>query len=69
MSLNMGISEEDQVVAMLARRFYVHHSEHRGKTPTSAPFAPEWAYDYARIAVTYCGYDDDTVSRLTSDYV
>lgn len=69
MAMPLGINEDDQIVSMLARKFYVHFSEHRDKVPSAPPFAPEWAYDYARLAVHYCGYDDATAARLTEDYV
>lgn len=66
--LGVEIDEENEVVALLARVLYVHFQEHRNKQPSSAPFAPEWAYDYARLSVRYCGYDDDAVDRLRTDY-
>lgn len=66
--MNLAISEEDEVVAMLARMFYLNHMEHRTKKATPPPFAPEWAFEYARIAVSYCGFADDTIDSLRDDY-
>lgn len=64
----MELTREDEAVAMLARLMYTHFQEHRGKTPRPAPFAPEWAYDYARIAVGYLGVEDDGIDALREDY-
>ena len=64
----MELTREDEAVAMLARMLYVHFNEHRDKAPRPAPFAPEWAYDYARIAVSYLGVEDDSLDALREDY-
>lgn len=64
----MELTIEDEAIAMLARFMYVHFQEHRGKSPRPAPFAPEWAYDYARIAVSYLGVEDDAIDALREDY-
>lgn len=64
----MQLTREDEAAAMLARMLYVHFSEHREKPPRPAPFAPEWAYDYARIAVSYLGVEDDAIDALREDY-
>jgi hypothetical protein len=54
---------------MLARSFYVHFAEIKGDTPRSAPYAPEWAYDYARIAHAYLRPDDEEAAiDLRLDY-
>jgi len=66
--LTMDLTIEDEATAMLARLMYVHHQEFRSKEPRSAPFAPEWAYDYAKIAVTYLSVDDDNIDDLRTDY-
>lgn len=66
--INVNLSLEDELAAMLARMMYVHHVEYRGKTPEAAPFAPEWAYAYARIAIAYLDYDNNTVDGLREDY-
>jgi hypothetical protein len=63
------LSESQQVVHMLARSFYVHFAEIKGDTPRSAPYAPEWAYDYARIAHAYLRPDDEEAAiDLRLDY-
>jgi hypothetical protein len=66
--INMELTIEDEATAMLARLMYIHFQEHRSKTPRPAPFAPEWAYDYARIAVGYLGVDDEGIDSLREDY-
>lgn len=68
MVMAMDLSIEDEATAMLARMMYVHHQEFRDKDPRPVPFAPEWAYDYARIAVTYLPVNEDQISDLRSDY-
>lgn len=66
--INMELTMEDEAVAMLARLMYTHFQGHRGKTPRPVPFAPEWAYDYARIAVGYLGVESDGIDALREDY-
>ena len=66
--IQMELTREDEATAMLARLLYIHFSEHRDKEPRPAPFAPEWAYDYARIAVSYLGAEDDGIDALREDY-
>lgn len=66
--INMELTMEDEAVALLARLMYTHFQEHRGKTPRPVPFAPEWAYDYARIAVNYLGVEGDGIEALREDY-
>lgn len=66
--IQVELTREDEATAMLARLLYIHFSEHRGKAPRPAPFAPEWAYDYARIAVGYLGAEDDGIDALREDY-
>lgn len=65
---NVPLSDEQTVTHLLARRLYVHYSEHRNKEPKSPPFVPEWAQAYAELAVTYLGYDTEAIDRLTQDY-
>jgi len=64
----MELTIEDEAVAMLARMFYLHLQNHRGKEARPAPFAPEWAYDYARISVSYLGVESDGIDALREDY-
>lgn len=64
----MQLEPEQEAVAMLARLMYLHMNEHRGKPSKPAPFAPEWAYDYARMAVAYLGVTDDAIDALHEDY-
>lgn len=66
---NVNLDEKDEVTAMLARMLYVHFQTHRNKDSSPAPFVPAWAYDYAKIAVRYCGYDGDSIDSLRKDYV
>jgi len=66
--ITMELSTEDEAIAMLARLMYQHHQEHRDKDPRPAPFAPEWAYDYARIAVAYLGVETADLDALREDY-
>ena len=64
----MELSIEDEATAMLARMMYVHHQEFRDKEARPAPFAPEWAFDYAKIAVTYLPVNEDQIADLRTDY-
>jgi hypothetical protein len=66
--LGVDVSLEDEGKALLARMFYVHHQEYRKKPINSAPFAPEWAYDYASIAIDYLGVDSAALEDLRHDY-
>lgn len=66
MSIEMTI--EDECRMALARQFYLHLSTIRKKFPSPAPFAPEWAYDYADIAINYLGADDEALDVLRIDY-
>lgn len=66
--ITMELTIEDEATAMLARMFYLHLQQHRGKEAKSAPFAPEWAYDYARLAVAYLGVEEDGIDALREDY-
>lgn len=68
MPAHFVMNEEDEIVSMLARSMYVHFSEHRHKVPQNPPFATEWAYDYARVALKYLAYDDATIDQLRTDY-
>ena len=64
----MKLSIEDEATALLARMMYVHHQNHRAKEIRPAPFAPEWAFDYAKIAVTYLPVNEDQIADLRTDY-
>lgn len=64
----MELNIEDEATAMLARMMYVHHQEFRDKEARPAPFAPERAYDYAKIAVTYLPINEDQITDLRTDY-
>jgi len=58
---------EDQAQGLMARLMYQHFCEHRGQEPKPGLFAPEWAFDYARIAVTYLGADEDSLADMKED--
>ena len=68
MDTMMQLSPVDSTTAMIARMMYIHHQEFRSKDARPAPFAPEWAYDYARIAVAYLSIDESKLEDLRSDY-
>lgn len=64
----MSDRDVDQAIAALARKFYLHHAQHKGwENPQPYPWAPLWAIDYARIAVDTFGFDEDGLSELLQD--
>ena len=68
MGTMMQLSDTDEATAMLARMMYVHHQEFRSKDVRPVPFAPEWAFDYARICVAYLAIDESGLEDLRGDY-
>lgn len=68
--MNIPLTEEQEIVHMLARAMYVQFSESKfaNKPMTPPPFCPEWAYGYADLALRYLGHDEDTIDRLRDDY-
>jgi hypothetical protein len=64
----LDMTEDQQVEYYLARKFYLRLMKHRGKEPLPAPFAPEWAYEYAAIAHEALGHDEDAIAVLESQH-
>lgn len=60
--------EEEWVTGRLARRMYLRYCEENQRRPFRKEYAPPWAYDYAQLAVTLLGYDDEALGRLSSDH-
>ena len=61
------MNDEDVAQSLLARLMYQHFCEHRDQEPKPGLFAPEWAWDYARIAVTYLGVDQAALDDMKED--
>jgi hypothetical protein len=61
------IDTENQATSVLARHLYLHFCKYREFEPRPGFFAPEWAYDYAQIAVAYLGVPLDAVDVMTED--
>ena len=51
-------AEDREMVADFARLLYLVYCEKKEFTPSDAPYAPAWAYDYAKTAVLWLGYDE-----------
>lgn len=62
---------EDQVDGMvrraMARRIYLSYCASRGSKPWKK--TPEWAYEYADVAVDFLGYGDDVADMVTGQAV
>ena len=64
-----GMTQYDQAVHYLARQFYLELCRVRDFPRVDPPpYAPRWATEYATIAVSYLGYDDDALDQLARDY-
>lgn len=63
----MSEAMDNLAVLGLARLMYGHYCEHRGFTPKPAPYVPGWATDYAQVAVSAYGYDEDDARRLLGE--
>lgn len=64
-----GMTQYDQAVHYLARQFYLELCRVRNfERIDPPPYAPRWATEYANIAVSYLGYDDDALDQLARDY-
>lgn len=66
--MNIPMTDEQQVELMLSRMLYLTYSNHRGKDPKPAPYVPEWALAYAKVAIAYLGFDGEALTRLSEDY-
>lgn len=56
--------EQTWVTERLARRMYLRYCQEAGRRPFRRQYAPPWAKDYAAVAVSLLGYDDDSIARL-----
>ena len=56
--------QDREVVADLARLMYLVYCDRKGFTPSDSPYAPAWALDYAKIAATWLGYDEQGAARV-----
>lgn len=64
-----GMTHFDQAVHYLARQFYLEFCRVRDFPRVDPPpFTPRWANEYANIAVSYLGYDDEALTQLAKDY-
>lgn len=63
----MFSTERARVQRELARQFYLSYCMTNDHDPSTRPsgYAPNWAHEYASIAVDILGYDDDTIDRLS----
>lgn len=57
----------DEAVAVLARKIYLHYCTEKGFDPFPYPWVPRWAIDYAGIAVSAYGFEDDDVAVLKAE--
>lgn len=48
----------------LARRFYLAYCKNKNVAPWREGSMPKWAPEYAAIAMTVLGYDDEGVVKL-----
>lgn len=65
----IGMTLHDQAVHYLARQLFLELCRMRGFTDIDpVPHVPRWATDYAAIAVSYLGVDDESVAQLARDY-
>lgn len=64
----IGMTEYDQAVHFLSRALYLAYCDHSQRDPMPPPWVPGWAINYARTAITYLGYDDESMSALARDY-
>jgi hypothetical protein len=60
----VDVNEEQWVTDRLARRMYLRYCEEHDRRPFRRQYAPPWAKDYASVAVSVLGYDDEAVRRL-----
>jgi hypothetical protein len=56
--------EELEVRYLLGRKFYMNLCEHKGFTPRPHPYIDTAMNEYANIAVSMLGYDDEAIARL-----
>ena len=56
--------EEIEVRYLLGRKFYMNLCEHKGFVPRPHPYIDTAMNEYANIAVTMLGYDDEAIARL-----
>jgi hypothetical protein len=59
------VDEEQWVTDRLARRMYLRYCQGHDRRPFRKNYAPPWAKDYARVAVSLLGYDDESIARLS----
>jgi hypothetical protein len=57
---------DDLAVLTLARMIYIRYCDNRSFTPYEAPWVPKWAVEYARVAVSAYGYDDEALDEAIS---
>ena len=58
------VDEEQWVTDRLARRMYLRYCQGHDRRPFRKNYAPPWAKDYASVAVSVLGYDDEAIRRL-----
>tara|TARA_R110000822_G_scaffold310068_1_gene441128 strand:+ start:759 stop:959 length:201 start_codon:yes stop_codon:yes gene_type:complete len=56
--------QEIEVRYLLGRKFYMNLCEHKGFEPRPHPYIDTAMNEYANIAVTMLGYDDEAITRL-----
>lgn len=66
--MEIPMSEEQEIEHMLARLLYVQYSTHLNKFPKPIPHVPAWGYTYAKTAMAYLGWNEDTLPSLREDY-
>lgn len=53
--------------SLLARAMYLQFCKHKGFDPRPYPYADDAGRDYASVAISYLGYDDDSIKLLEDE--